>query len=86
MIKTSNFEFFIGSDKLIPTSSLLLDAMTKNPVMINQNTSLTGASIFLGFSAKFGPVIEHPMNASVIPTGEKGFLGRLWNRFFKTTK
>jgi hypothetical protein len=84
MIKTPNFEFFIGSDKLTQTSGLLLDAMTKNPASINQSTAFTGASIFLGFSVKFGPVIEHPMNASVIPDGEKGFLGRLWGRLFKT--
>jgi len=32
---------------------------------------------------KFGPVIEHPMNASVIPLGEeKGFLGRIWDKLF----
>jgi hypothetical protein len=40
----------------------------------------------MGFSLKFGPVVEHPMNASSIPTGEKGFLGRLWGRWFKTKK
>jgi len=33
---------------------------------------------------RLGPVIEHPMNSSTIPMGEKGFLGRLWGRLFKT--
>jgi hypothetical protein len=29
-------------------------------------------------------VIEHPLNSSVMETGERGFLGRLYNRLFKT--
>jgi hypothetical protein len=78
MIKTSNFEFYLGSDKLTQTTSILTKSVSTT------NGSFTGASIFLGFAMKFGPLIEHPMNASTIPTGEKGFLGRLWNRFFKT--
>jgi hypothetical protein len=48
------------------------------------NGSFTGASFFLGFSLKFGPVIEHPLNSSIMETGERGFLGRLYNRLFKT--
>jgi hypothetical protein len=84
MVKTYNYEFFIGSDRLTQTSSLLSDAISKNPASVFQNSSYTGASLFLGFSLKFGPVIEHPMNASVIPNGEKGFLGRIIGRLFKT--
>jgi hypothetical protein len=82
MIKTSNFEFYIGSDKLTQSTSLALEYLNKNPSPIN--SSYTGANIFLGFAVKFGPLVEHPMNASSIPKGEKGFLGQLWNRFFKT--
>jgi hypothetical protein len=84
MVKTQNFEFYIGSDKIAQTANLLSDARTLNQTAINKNTSFTGADFFLGFSLKFGPVTEHPMNASVIPTGEKGFFGRFFGRLFKT--
>jgi hypothetical protein len=37
----------------------------------------------MGFSVKFGSVIEHPMNASFIPMEErKGFFARIWSRLF----
>src|ERR1700743_1599800 len=78
MLKSHNNEFFIGSDRLIQTVRLASSTASYT------NGSYTGASIFMGFSLKFGPVIEHPLNASIIPTGEKGFIGRLWNRLFKT--
>lgn len=81
MYKTYNGEFFIGSDRLFQTVSF---AMAKSNFATYTGGAFTGASFFMGFSIKFGPVIEHPMNASVIPTGEKGFLGRLYNRLFKT--
>jgi len=84
MMKTPNWEFYFGSDKLAQSVSLLSEATNKNSPGINQNSAYTGADFFIGFSIKFGPVIEHPMNASAIPTGEKGFLGRLWARLFKT--
>ncbi len=79
MIKSHNGEFYIGSDRLFQTVGLAM----ANPSTYT-NSSFTGANIFIGFSMKFGPVIEHPLNASVIPNGEKGFIGRLWNRLFKT--
>ena len=78
MLKSHNNEFFIGSDRLIQTVGLASSTASYT------NGAYTGASIFMGFSLKFGPVIEHPLNASTIPTGEKGFIGRLWNRLFKT--
>lgn len=84
MMKTPNWEWFIGSDKLAQSVSLLSESLNKNSPSINQNSAYTGASFFIGFSIKFGPIVEHPMNASTIPTGEKGFLGRLWGRLFKT--
>ena len=84
MVQTPNFDFYIGSDKVAQTGSLLSAQLGKNSVQTFQNSSSTGADFFLGFSLKFGPVTEHPMNASTIPTGEKGFLGRLWGRIFKT--
>ncbi len=84
MVKTPNFEFYIGSDKLTQTASLASEVINKNSPGVSENSAYTGADFFIGFSLKFGPVIEHPMNASSIPTGEKGFLGRLWGRLFKT--
>lgn len=79
MIKSHNVEFYIGSERLFQTVGLAM----ANPSSY-ANSSFTGADIFMGFSMKFGPRIEHPLNASVIPNGEKGFIGRLWNRLFKT--
>ncbi len=85
MAKTANWEFYIGSDKLTQTASFIAQAGSKSPSAIAQNSGYTGGDLFIGFSMKFGPVIEHPMNASSIPTGEKGFFGRLWGRLFKTS-
>jgi hypothetical protein len=85
MMKTANFEFYMGSDKLTHTITLASDAINKGSSDISQNGAFTTGNFFLGFSMKFGPVVEHPMNASTIPTGEKGFFGRLWRRWFKTT-
>jgi hypothetical protein len=81
MYKTHNGEIFLGSDRLIQTVSFA--GATGNSGAYS-NSSFTGGDIYLGFAWKFGPVIEHPLNASTIPTGEKGFIGRLWNRLFKT--
>jgi len=81
MIKSYNGEFFIGTDRLLKTAGL---AGAIRGYSSYSNGSFTGANFFLGFSLKFGPVIEHPLNASTIPNGEKGFLGRLYNRLFKT--
>lgn len=85
MIKSPNAEFFIGTDRLTNTARLGLSAL-HNDTQITHNGNYTGGDIYLGFSLKFGHVIEHPMNASSIPMGEKGFLGRLFGRLFKTNK
>jgi hypothetical protein len=82
MIQSHNAEFFIGSERLL--QSAVLGSSAINHASSYSNGSYSGADFFIGFSIKFGPVIEHPMNASTIPNGEKGFLGRLYNRFFKT--
>ena len=81
MIKSSNTEFFIGSDRLIQTTGL--PGAKSNPEAYS-NGPYTGGDIFFGFAIKLGPVIEHPMNSSSQPTGDKGFIARLWNRMFKT--
>ncbi|MBS1529703.1 MAG: hypothetical protein JSU01_05320 [Bacteroidetes bacterium] len=81
MYKTHNGEFYIGSDKVMQTVTF---AGARNNYSSYANSSFTGANFFMGFSMKFGPVIEHPLNSSVMETGERGFLGRLYNRLFKT--
>lgn len=82
MIKTPNAEFFIGSERLFPTGRLIL-ASAKNEGQINRSAAYAGADLFLGVTFKFGPVIEHPLNASYIPTEQKrGFISRIWRRIF----
>ena len=84
MIKSPNAEFFIGSEKLLQTGSLIM-ANFGSETQINKNAAYSGADFFIGFSLKFGSLIEHPMNASYIPMGDdnKGFFETLWNRVFK---
>lgn len=85
MIKSPNVEFFIGTDRLTNTGRMALAAL-QDDGQINHVGNYTGGDLYLGFSLKFGRVIEHPMNASTIPMGEKGFFGRLFGRLFKTDK
>jgi len=66
MYQTPNFDFYIGSDNITQTASLARSAISKPSK--ETNSSYTGAGFFLGFALKIGPVIEHPMNASTIPT------------------
>ncbi|WP_413667522.1 DUF5723 family protein [Mucilaginibacter sp. Mucisp86] len=83
MVKSPNAEFFIGSERLLNSGRFAFAALG-NTNQINRVGNYTGADVFLGFSLKFGRVIEHPMNSSYIPMGEKGFFGRLFGRIFKT--
>jgi hypothetical protein len=85
MYKTPNFEVYGGSERLVNTGRLALAAFGTQS-QIDQTGTYSGMDLFIGFSMKFGAVIEHPMNASYIPMGEKGFFGRLWGRLFKTDK
>ena len=83
MVKTPNVEFFIGSERLIPTGRLAF-AATKNTSQINYQSSYAGADLFFGVAFKFGRLIEHPLNASYIPLEDSpGFLKRLYYKIFK---
>jgi hypothetical protein len=83
MIKTPNAEFYMGSERLFPTGRLIL-ASAKDAGQINRSPMYSGADIFLGVTFKFGPIIEHPLNASYIPTDDKvGFFKRIYNRIFR---
>lgn len=83
MVKSANAEFFIGSEKLTQSTGLLFEKLNKNS-QPGPNGSFSGGDFSIGFSLKFGNVIEHPMNASIIPMGDdnKGFLGRIWQSIF----
>ena len=83
MVKSANAEFFIGSEKFTQSVGLLSEKLNKNS-QPGSNGSFSGGDFSIGFSLKFGNVIEHPMNASVIPMGDdnKGFLGRIWQSIF----
>ncbi|TWR31689.1 hypothetical protein FPZ43_04240 [Mucilaginibacter pallidiroseus] len=83
MVKTPNVEFFLGTERLIPSTRLLI-AANGNDGQVNRTHSYTGADVFMGFAVKFGKPIEHPMNASYIPMGEPkgGFFTRLWHKIF----
>jgi hypothetical protein len=82
MIKSDNAEFFIGNGDLSQTGALIKVGLKKQSE-VNKTSSFIGTDAMFGFSIKFGSVIEHPMNASYIPMGEKGFLGRIWDKIFK---
>ena len=83
MIKTPNAEFFIGSDRLYQSANVVAAALGHES-QIATIGSYTGADITFGATFKFGPVIEHPMNASHIPMGDddKGFLGKFFQKIF----
>ena len=85
LYKNPNVEYFIGSERLLNTGRLTLAALGLQS-QIDHYGSYSGADIYLGFSLKFGAIIDHPMNASYIPMGEKGFFGRLFGRLFKTNR
>ena len=80
MLQSHNVEFFIGSDRLLHTISFA-QAVSSPNLFVNQ--AYTGGNIFMGFSLKFGQIIETPTNAVNIPDGQRAFLGRLWGRLFK---
>ncbi|MBE9583033.1 hypothetical protein IM792_01090 [Mucilaginibacter sp. JRF] len=81
MYKSPNAEFYIGSERLLPSGRIALRRT-------GYDAPYTGADVFLGFSLKFGRPIESPMNASYIPMGdnEKGFFGRFFDKIFGKRK
>ncbi len=83
MIKTPDTDFYIGSDALYQTISFTNEALQSGNYTPGKTGRFTGANFFIGLTLKFGNIIEHPMNASHIPMGEKGFLGRMYDKIFK---
>ncbi|MDB5157213.1 MAG: hypothetical protein JWR50_1920 [Mucilaginibacter sp.] len=87
MFKANNAEFFIGSERAYQTALLARRAIRSetNAAQPQRKVNLPGYSgmdIFLGVSFKFGPDIEHRLNSSSIPMGDKGFVGRIWDGIF----
>jgi hypothetical protein len=83
MIKSPNFEFFIGSEQILHDYNIVRD-LKHDDAEINKVTSGTGAGFYMGFSLKFGQLIETHPNASHIAMGddEGGFLRRLLHGIF----
>jgi len=87
MKKSDNTEFFVGTDRLFSTVSLISDAFTldkeEQKQMKTPIKAFTGMDFYIGASFKFGPLIERRINSSsVAPAGDKGFLGKIWDSLF----
>jgi hypothetical protein len=82
MYKTPNVEFFVGSEQLTRSFNLL-SASNDNIDAINKTMSHSGGNIYLGFSFKFGKLIERWKGESYYQNGaEQGPLGRAWQKAF----
>lgn len=81
MIKSPNTEFFMGSDQLFKTFETINNF---NKGSYPYKSGYTGASFYLGFGLKFGPVLEHQANATRISgfndNGGGGFLKRIFRK------
>ncbi|WP_442591006.1 DUF5723 family protein [Pedobacter sp. AW31-3R] len=78
MYQTPNFEFFMGTDNLLRTATLLKSSVQKNTA---------GASFYMGLGIKFGYTVEHPQNSSYMPglenDKETSFFSKLFGIFKK---
>ncbi len=82
MIQSGNVEFFIGSDRLLKTISTGRALLNKDSQI---GKGYSAASAYLGFSMKFGPVMEHQANSNFIPGmnanhDRRGIFRRLFGR------
>ncbi len=81
MVKSPNAEFFIGSDQLLNSFKTFKEY---NSGSSPYSSGYTGASVYLGFGLKFGPVLEHQANSTQIPgfrgNADGGILKRIFNR------
>ncbi|MBC7913796.1 MAG: hypothetical protein H7Y07_06695, partial [Pyrinomonadaceae bacterium] len=85
MIKSPNTEFYLGSDHLFKSYYVAKGLKTENEHIGKGNTA---ASVYLGFSLKFGRVQQRWQNASIIPMDDKkvGFFKRVFLKIFKKKK
>lgn len=82
MLKSPNFELFIGSDQLFTTYYFAKGMIHEDETIGKENT---GASFYFGFAVKFGTPMEHQANSSRIPGFGKdidnpGFFKRLLSK------
>lgn len=75
MYQTRNFEFFLGSDNLLKSTSLRKSAVV--------NTGYYGASVYMGLAIKFGFIVEHPQNSSYMPGVGDDTQTSFFRRIFK---
>lgn len=83
--QTSNFEVFLGSDSFI-ASAYTAKGIIKQNGSIGSGRNGIGASAYFGVGLKFGDVVNHPLNADVIPginDNEGSFFKRLFSVFKK---
>jgi hypothetical protein len=82
LIKSPNAEFYLGSDQILKSYYTTKGIITSNENMGKGNTA---ASVYLGFSLKFGAIKERWQNASYIPMNDQrdGFFKRLSKKIFK---
>jgi hypothetical protein len=84
MIKSPNAEFFIGCDRLPQTFNMLSAGLSKSTTANEQVSGFSGGNFYIGFSLKFGSVVEtSPYNSSYIPLDDnESFVKRFWKRIF----
>lgn len=86
MIKSTNSDFFIGTESLYQTASLIKSGIESGSSNQTQyfagHGAFSGMNFFLGVSFRFGTIIESRMNESSTPDGDKGFVGKLWEKMF----
>jgi hypothetical protein len=80
MIKSDNFEFYLGSENLLKTYYTAKGIISDDSEIGNGNT---GASFYLGLAAKFGRIVEHNANSSSIPGVGENTGGGFFRRIFR---
>lgn len=81
MVKSPNFEFFLGTDNIITTYYQAKGSIKQDE---NIGNGYNGASIYLGLGIKFGTIVDHPLNSDTMP-GVNNYThnGALYNGFNK---
>ncbi len=73
MIKSPNVEFYAGSEKLLPSLRFANGYLNSDP---NIGSNPTNADFYMGFSLKFGKLMQNFSNADVIPGITDGDQGK----------
>ncbi len=73
MIKSPNVEFYMGSEKILPSLAFANGFLRSNP---NIGSNPTRADFYIGFSLKFGKMMQNFINADEIPGITDGDQGK----------